>query len=80
MLRADESIALDAIEVYAMGGDGTAVTANKYHHSDPSTSVNSISLWKRQALHQSVERSGTDGRCGRTCISFARRGTRVACI
>lgn len=44
MLRADESIALDAIEVYAMGGDGTAVTANKYHHSDPSTSVNSICI------------------------------------
>ena len=44
MLRTDESIALDAIEVYAMGGDGTAVTANKYHHSDPSTSVNSICI------------------------------------
>lgn len=32
ILRKDDSVALDAIELYAMGGDGTAVNANKYHN------------------------------------------------
>jgi len=44
MLRTDVSIALDAIEIYAMGGDGTAVKANKYHNFDPSTSIKSICI------------------------------------
>ena len=44
VLRTDASIALDAIEIYAMGGDGTAVKANKYHNSDPSTSIKSICI------------------------------------
>lgn len=44
MLRTDVSIALDAIEIYAMGGDGTAVNANKYHNLDPSTEVKSICI------------------------------------
>ena len=44
ILRTDASIALDAIEIYAMGGDGTAVRANKYHNYDPSTSVKSICI------------------------------------
>lgn len=42
ILRSDASIASDAIEVYAMGGDGTAVNANKYHNLDPSSKTKSI--------------------------------------
>lgn len=44
ILRTDNSIALDAIEIYAMGGDGTAVKANKYHNMDPSSLVTSICI------------------------------------
>ncbi len=44
MLRTDASIAIDVIEIYVMGGDGTAVKANKYHNFDPSTKVNSICI------------------------------------
>lgn len=44
ILRTDNSIALDAIEIYAMGGDGTAVKANKYHNVDPSTFTKSICI------------------------------------
>lgn len=44
IFRSDNSIASDAIEVYAMGGDGTAVTANKYHNLDPSSQVKSICI------------------------------------
>lgn len=44
ILRTDTSIALDAIEIYAMGGDGTAVNANKYHNMDPSAVVSSICI------------------------------------
>ena len=44
ILRSDKDIAFEAIEIYAMGGDGTAVKANKYHHSDPSSKVNSICI------------------------------------
>lgn len=44
ILRTDNSIALDAIEIYAMGGDGTAVKANEYHNADPSTSIKSICI------------------------------------
>lgn len=44
ILRSKISIALDVIEIYAMGGDGTAVKANKYHNLDPSTSIKSICI------------------------------------
>lgn len=44
ILRTDDSIALDAIEIYAMGGDDTAVKANKFHNADPSTSIKSICI------------------------------------
>ena len=42
MLRCDDDIAVDAIDIYAMGGDGTAVNANKYHNQDPSRVNDSI--------------------------------------
>lgn len=42
MLRTDKEIAADAIEIYAMGGDGTAVNANKYHNQDPGRKLDSI--------------------------------------
>ncbi len=44
MLRSDNTIATDAIEIYAMGGDGTAVKANKYHNQDPGHKVESICI------------------------------------
>ena len=44
MLRSDPSVALDAVEIYAMGGDGTAVKTNKYHNSDPSAHKKSICI------------------------------------
>lgn len=44
ILRTDTSIALDAIEIYAMGGDGTAVKTNEHHNLDPSTKVKSICI------------------------------------
>ncbi len=44
IFRSDNSIANDAIEVYAMGGDGTAVNANKYHNLDPSSKTKSICI------------------------------------
>jgi len=42
MLSMDSNVALDAIEIYAMGGDGAAVNANLYHNQDPSSKVLSI--------------------------------------
>ena len=44
IIRSDSNIAIDAIEVYAMGGDGTAVKANKYHNLDPSNAVKSVCI------------------------------------
>lgn len=44
IIRSDRNIAFEAIEIYAMGGDGTAVKVNKYHHSDPSSKVQSICI------------------------------------
>ena len=44
MLRMNPDIAVDAIEIYAMGGDGTAVKANLYHNQDPSNEVVSICI------------------------------------
>lgn len=44
IIRSDPSIAMDAIEVYAMGGDGTAVKTNRYHNADPSSNVKSICI------------------------------------
>lgn len=44
IIRLDEHIAFDAIEVYPMGGDGTAVKVNDYHNLDPSNKVKSICI------------------------------------
>lgn len=55
ILRIDNSIAMDAIEIYAMGGDGTAVKANKYHNSDPSTTVKSICIIDGDSRQQESE-------------------------
>lgn len=44
ILRSSPNIAIDAVDVYAMGGDGTAVKANKYHNLDPSNTVKSICI------------------------------------
>lgn len=44
IIRSNPQIAIDAIEVYAMGGDGTAVKANKFHNLDPSNNVKSICI------------------------------------
>lgn len=44
IFRSNDFIASDAIEVYAMGGDGTAVNANKYHNIDPSSETKSICI------------------------------------
>lgn len=44
ILRSNKDIAFEAIEVYAMGGDGTAVKANKFHNADPSSKVRSICI------------------------------------
>ena len=42
MLRSDNTIATDAVEIYAMGGDGVAVTVNRFHNQDPSHKVQSL--------------------------------------
>jgi hypothetical protein len=42
ILRSQENIAHEAIEIYAMGGDGTAVNSNKYHNNDPSCTIPSV--------------------------------------
>lgn len=42
VLRSDKTIAMDAVEVFAMGGDGTAVKINRFHNVDPSSSTKSI--------------------------------------
>ena len=44
IIRLDTQIAFDAIEVYPMGGDGTAVKVNEYHNLDPSNKVKSICI------------------------------------
>lgn len=44
ILRSDKAVAMDAINVYPMNGDGTAVKANKYHNLDPSNKVKSICI------------------------------------
>lgn len=44
IIRLDTQIAFDAIEVYPMGGDGTAVKVNEYHNIDPSNKVKSICI------------------------------------
>ena len=44
MIRSDPSIAFDAIDVYPMGGDGTAINANKYHNEDPSNHIPSLCM------------------------------------
>ena len=42
MMRFDSKVAVDAIEIYPMSGDGCAVKSNEYHNSDPSVVVPSI--------------------------------------
>ena len=44
IIRSNPKIAIDAIEVYPMGGDGTAVQVNEYHNLDPSNKVKSICI------------------------------------
>lgn len=44
IIRSDSSIAIDAVEVHAMGGDGTAIKVNEYHNIDPSNEIKSICL------------------------------------
>lgn len=44
ILRSSPQVAFDAIEVYAMGGDGTAVKTNEYHNLDPYSKVKSICI------------------------------------
>lgn len=42
MLRQNNSIAIDNIEIHGMEGDGTAVAMNKHHNQDPSVSFPSV--------------------------------------
>jgi predicted ATPase len=42
ILRQSGKLSVDFIKVYAMQGDGTAVSINKYHNSDPSMQVPSV--------------------------------------
>lgn len=44
ILRTDEKIAIDAIEIYVMGGDGTAVTVHRNRQKDPSSKIPSICI------------------------------------
>lgn len=44
MLRSNGKIALDAIEIYSMGGDGTAVNIHKNKQKDPSSRCASICI------------------------------------
>lgn len=44
IIRLNSNIAFDAIEVYSMGGDGTAVKVNEYHNFDPSNKVKSLCI------------------------------------
>jgi len=39
MLRQIGEVALDHLEVHAMGGDGVAVSVNEHHNADPATPV-----------------------------------------
>lgn len=42
ILRQSGNVAVDHVLVYGMEGDGTAVSTNKYHNSNPSTKVPSL--------------------------------------
>lgn len=44
MLRQEDSIAIDHIQVHAMEGDGTAVAMNKYHNQNPAVLVPSVCI------------------------------------
>lgn len=52
MLRTDPEIATDAIEVYSMGGDGTAVDVNRYHNQDPGRRIKSICIIDGDSRHK----------------------------
>lgn len=58
MLRTEDNIATDAIEIYAMGGDGTAVNANRYHNQDPSHKVESICIIDGDSLQKESDDEG----------------------
>ncbi|MBR1629414.1 MAG: AAA family ATPase [Lachnospiraceae bacterium] len=57
MLRSDSEIATDAIEIFAMGCDGTAVTANAFHNADPSSKVGSICIIDGDSRQETNEQS-----------------------
>ena len=44
LLRSDDSIAMDHIQVHKMEGDGTAVAVNRYHNQDPATTNPSMCI------------------------------------
>lgn len=44
ILRTDKNIALDGIEIYVMGGDGTAVIVHKSRANDPTVKIPSICI------------------------------------
>lgn len=44
LINSDDSIDYGLIEVHSMAGDGTAVTINKHHNTDPSIEVKSICI------------------------------------
>lgn len=55
MLRSDTKIAIDAIEIYAMNGDATAVSTSKHHNADPSTKTKSICIIDGDSKQQENE-------------------------
>jgi len=58
ILRTHGTIAIDAVEVHALGGDGTAVKLNKFHNMDPSRTFPSICLIDGNSLQS--ESAGDD--------------------
>ncbi len=44
ILRTNSKIAIDAIQIYVMGGDGTAVTVHRNRQKDPVTKIPSICI------------------------------------
>lgn len=44
MIRYKYESSIDAVEIYGMGGDGVAVSANSFHNEDPSRRVESICI------------------------------------
>lgn len=44
LINSDETIDYGLVEIHSMAGDGTAVTINKYHNTNPSISTKSICM------------------------------------